>query len=269
KSQKSAKKSESRHDGGNLKKEEKRNNEIIDHNEINLAEIKEYSQSKMAVQEITDKKEVKSETKRYIKHGNRKIINTLLSSMSLKERSELLGANFLLPPLPTTPSIFDYASYIKHLDYYSMVVSIEEWLNETYCLNLETKKSETDYSGFEAKEENRNISESNNVKEKMPISELVYTTMRALFTMFKDHGARLTSLSVMTYSDGSKYDQDFYRLLSKSRFLPLVSSIRSLEVNTDYCSFSFIMNLARICTGLEFIHAQKEETVGKKTLPIS
>ncbi|CAG8575897.1 14516_t:CDS:2 [Acaulospora colombiana] len=168
------------------------------------------------------------------------------------------------------PSIFDYASYIKHLDYYPMVMSVVDWLNEVYFANQETRTLEADYSKAGMKK--RTMAEKQKSKhaiEKPKINTTVFLLMLALFTMFKNHGAKLTSLRVMTYSNGCKYDEDCYTLLGKSQFLPLVSPIRSLEVNTDYCKTSFLTALAGVCTNLDFLHVQKEDVVGKNTYSIS
>lgn len=176
-----------------------------------------------------------------LRNSNKKIIETLLMSMNEKERKELSMAGFNLPRRGRSGSIFDYASFIKELDYFEMFNSIIDWILENHLhITNENIRQEYFYQ--------RNIRNIKNDFDGNNIDRLIHLIMN----MFKNHNTQINYLKLIPYNINHyiRDDNCYLLFVDQNYFKCLVENLKYLEVDTDFCDYSFLISLSKICNNL-------------------
>ncbi|CAB4390310.1 unnamed protein product [Rhizophagus irregularis] len=184
-----------------------------------------------------------------LRNSNKKIIETLLMSMNEKERKELSMAGFNLPRRGRSGSIFDYASFIKELDYFEMFNSIIDWILENHLhITNENIRQEYFYQ--------RNIRNIKNDFDGNNIDRLIHLIMN----MFKNHNTQINYLKLIPYNINHyiRDDNCYLLFVDQNYFKCLVENLKYLEVDTDFCDYSFLISLSKICNNLKYLHSFRD-----------
>lgn len=180
-----------------------------------------------------------------LRNSNKKIIETLLMSMNEKERKELSMAGFNLPRRGRFGSIFDYASFIKELDYFEMFNSIIDWILENHLhITNENIRQEYFYQ--------RNIRNIKNDFDGNNIDGLIHLITFSLMNMFKNHNTQINYLKLIPYNINHyiRDDNCYLLFVDQNYFKYLIENLKYLEVDTDFCDYLFLISLSKICNNL-------------------
>jgi hypothetical protein len=180
-----------------------------------------------------------------LRNSNKKIIETLLMSMNDDERKELSMAGFNLPRRGGFGSIFDYASFIKELDYFEMFNSIIDWILEKHLhITNENIRQEYFYQ--------RNIKNINNDFDGNNIDGLIHLITFSLMNMFKNHNTQIIYLKLIPFNINHymRDDNCYLLFVDQNYFKCLIENLRRLEIDTDFCDYLFLISISKICNNL-------------------
>ncbi|CAG8614564.1 12259_t:CDS:2 [Acaulospora morrowiae] len=144
-------------------------------------------------------------------HGNKTLISTYLSCLKKSHLTTLKSKGFDLPQIQP---LFNYASFLKQLDYVGFLLSVFGWCNL---------------------EQNGNSEQEN-------ISLIV----KSLLHLFCDNSLHLNTLIIQT-EEKKIYDEEYFLLLFEEDFREMLTPIRQITIHTHFSMERFFNGLSKHC----------------------
>ncbi|CAG8738893.1 12150_t:CDS:2, partial [Acaulospora morrowiae] len=151
-------------------------------------------------------------------NGGHKIITTYLRGLDIEERRDLKMKGIKLPTVSPIP-LFNYPSFIRHLDYGEMLYAVEVW-----CSNLPKRRPNA-----------------------------VISIMRVLLRLFLYNAGPLSSLKLATV--GEDYHDEKCMILTEHDIRGLITSVRTLSLDGfDHNQQGLLLRLPDLCQNVENLH---------------
>jgi hypothetical protein len=165
-----------------------------------------------------------------------KIITTYLRGLDVEERRDLKLKRIKLPTVSPIP-MFNYPSFMRHLDYGEMLYAVEAW-----CATLPKRRP-------------------NNV----------LSVMRVLLRLFLHNSGPLSSLKLSSL--GEDYHDEKVMILAEPEIRGLITSVRTLSLDGfDYHQHGLLVRLPDLCKNVEYLqlrgwygNQQNEDTTTTNT----
>ncbi|RIA90728.1 hypothetical protein C1645_146164 [Glomus cerebriforme] len=153
-----------------------------------------------------------------IHNGGHKLITTYLRGLDVEERRDLKLKRIKLPTVSPIP-MFNYPSFIRHLDYGEMLYAVEVW-----STTLPRRRPNT-----------------------------VISVMRVLLRLFLHNSGPLSSLKLASL--GEDYHDEKVMILAEPEIRSLITSVRTLSLDGFDCNqHGLLVRLPDLCKNVEYLH---------------
>ncbi|GBC05269.1 hypothetical protein RclHR1_06140011 [Rhizophagus clarus] len=150
-------------------------------------------------------------------NGGRKLITTYLRGLDVEERRDLKLKRIKLPTVSPIP-MFNYPSFMRHLDYGEMLYAVEAW-----CAALPKRRPHA-----------------------------VLSVMRVLLRLFLHNSGPLSSLKLSSL--GEDYHDEKVMILAEPEIRGLITSVRTLSLDGfDYNQHGLLVRLPDLCKNVEYL----------------
>ncbi|CAB4473376.1 uncharacterized protein OCT59_028043 [Rhizophagus irregularis] len=150
-------------------------------------------------------------------NGGHKLITTYLRGLDVEERRDLKLKRIKLPTVSPIP-MFNYPSFIRHLDYGEMLFAVESW-----CATLPKRRPNS-----------------------------VLSVMRVLLRLFLHNSGPLSSLKLSSL--GEDYHDEKVMILAEPEIRGLITSVRTLSLDGfDYNQHGLLVRLPDLCKNVEYL----------------
>ncbi|CAG8556044.1 10168_t:CDS:2 [Rhizophagus irregularis] len=163
-------------------------------------------------------------------NGGHKLITTYLRGLDVEERRDLKLKRIKLPTVSPIP-MFNYPSFIRHLDYGEMLFAVESW-----CATLPKRRPNS-----------------------------VLSVMRVLLRLFLHNSGPLSSLKLSSL--GEDYHDEKVMILAEPEIRGLITSVRTLSLDGfDYNQHGLLVRLPDLCKNVEYLQLRDAAAISLRRL---